>query len=423
MELLLHYVWRHKIFPLYPLKTTSGLELEIIDPGLPNIHAGPDFFNAKLKINHLLWIGNVEIHQHASDWFVHQHQTDKRYDSVVLHVVEQSDCQIQRSNGEIIPQLELPIPEDIRFRYKELIHEDVYPRCYLVLPQLSKFTIHSWLTALCLERYEERVESWLQCLKKQNGSWRETFFIQLARNFGFGVNGEAFSYWAGKLSFKGIQKHRDSLLQLEALFFGQAGLLTQEKEEEYYSALKNEYHFLQNKFKCETIALEWWRFLRLRPTNFPYVRLAQLAYWCHTKEGIEGELLEFTDYPELLNRLQVQTSPYWDTHYSFGNQSAVKIKCLGKSSLRLLLINTIIPYLFAYGTYHHQEKYKLRAEEWLEDLKAEDNRIIRTWSGSGIPVNSAADSQGIIQLQKKYCDAHKCLYCRFGYQYLLNKMG
>ncbi len=427
MELLLHYVWRHKIFPLYPLKTTSGLELEIIDPGLPNIHSGPDFFNAKLKINHLLWIGNVEIHQHASDWFLHKHQTDRRYDSVVLHVVEESDCEITRSNGEVIPQLELVVPKEVTVRYKELIHEDVYPKCYLILPQLSKLTIHSWLTALCLERYEERVAHWLKCLKQQKGSWRETFFIQLARNFGFGVNGEAFEYWAGQLSFKGIQKHRDNLFQLEALFLGQAGLLTEnpvdKKEEEYFSALKSEYQFLQNKFNCQSIELEWWRFLRLRPNNFPYVRLAQLAYWCHAKEGIESELLECEDYTEVLSLLQVQTSPYWDTHYTFGKKSPLKIKCLGKSSLRLLLINTIIPYLFAYGIYHHQEKYKLRAEEWLEALNAENNRIVRTWSGAGVPVNSATDSQGIIQLQKKYCDTNKCLYCRFGYQYLLNKIG
>ncbi|MDD2645204.1 MAG: DUF2851 family protein [Bacteroides sp.] len=422
MELLLHYVWRHKIFPLYPLKTTTGLDLEIIDPGLPNIHSGPDFFNAKLKINHLLWVGNVEIHQHASDWFVHKHQFDKRYDSVVLHVVADSDCIVRRKSGNEIPQVELKVPSKVESRYKELLHKEVYPRCYLVIPDLSKLEIHSWLNSLCIERYEERVDHWLQCLKKRQYNWRETFFIQLARSFGFGVNGDAFEYWANQLSFRAICKHRDNLFQLESLFLGQAGLLKDASiQDDYFSALQREYAFLKSKFNCQEMEMEWWRFLRLRPRNFPYIRLAQLAYWCHSKEGIASELLELNTPDEFFERMQVQTSLYWDTHYSLGKQSKMKIKCLGKTSLRLLLINTIVSYLFAYGEYHNQSCYKERAQALLEQLKAEDNRITRSWDGAGVPVHTAADSQGLIQLQKKYCDCNKCLYCRFGYRYLVRK--
>ena len=421
MELLLHYLWRHKIFSLYPLKTTLGLDLEIIDTGLPNIHSGPDFFNAKLKINHILWVGNVEIHQRASDWLVHGHQKDKRYDSVVLHVVADSNCVIHRSNGEEIPQFELQVSDEMKAGYQELLHSEVYPKCYLVLPELSKLTIHSWLTSLCIERYEERVEHWLQCLKRRNYNWRETFFIQLARNFGFGVNGDAFEHWASHLSFVAMQKHRDNLFQLEALFLGQAGLLSDNHQDDYFQNLKKEYAFLQHKFNCQEISLEWWRFLRLRPPNFTYIRLVQLAYWCHSKEGIESELLEIDNPDGIMEKLQVQTTTYWDTHYVFDKKSPRKIKFLGKSSLRLLLINTVVSYLFAYGEYHHHAAYKLHAQELLEHLKAEDNRIIRSWDGAGVPVHCAADSQGLIQLQKKYCDAKKCLYCRFGYQYLLKK--
>ncbi|NLZ72861.1 MAG: DUF2851 family protein, partial [Bacteroidales bacterium] len=228
-------------------------------------------------------------------------------------------------------------------------------------------------------------------------------------------------HWASHLSFVAMQKHRDNLFQLEALFLGQAGLLSDNHQDDYFQNLKKEYAFLQHKFNCQEISLEWWRFLRLRPSNFPYIRLVQLAYWCHSKEGIESELLEIDNPDGIMEKLQVQTTTYWDTHYVFDKKSPRKIKFLGKSSLRLLLINTVVSYLFAYGEYHHHAAYKLHAQELLEHLKAEDNRIIRSWDGAGVPVHCAADSQGLIQLQKKYCDAKKCLYCRFGYQYLLKK--
>lgn len=284
MEHLLHYVWKHKLFPLKVLQTTNGLPVEVIDPGLQNPNAGPDFFNAKLKINGILWVGNIEIHAHASDWFHHGHDSDKVYDSVILHVVGEADGEITRTNGEVIPQLQLTCPEHIRAHYHELCVADQYPACYPVLASLPKLTVHSWLTALQTERLEQKARLITQRLEHCNNNWEDAFFITLARNFGFGLNGDAFETWAGLLPLRAVDKHRNDLFQIEALFYGLAGLfedtfLKKEQEDEYSLRLCKEFRYLQRKFEFTRVMdATLWRFLRLRPENFPHIRLAQLAY-------------------------------------------------------------------------------------------------------------------------------------------------
>ena len=228
MEHLLHYVWKHKLFPLQILQTTEGLRVEVIDSGLQNSDAGPDFFNAKLKIDGTLWVGNIEIHTHSSDWYRHGHNNDKAYDSVILHVVEEADTEVTRSDGETIPQLRLTCPENIQTHYHELCRADQYPACYSIIGSLSKLTIHSWLTALQTERLEQKAKQITDRLERCNHHWEDAFFITLARNFGFGLNGDAFETWAGLLPFRAIDKHRNDLFQIEAFFFGQAGLLANE---------------------------------------------------------------------------------------------------------------------------------------------------------------------------------------------------
>ena len=225
MEHLLHYVWKHKLFPLKVLQTTNGLPVEVIDPGLQNPNAGPDFFNAKLKIDGALWVGNIEIHTHSSDWFRHGHHSDKAYDSVILHVVSEADTEITRTNGEQIPQLLLTCPENVRLHYHELCVADQYPACHPILASLPKLTIHSWLTALQTERLEQKARLITQRLALCNRNWEDAFFITLARNFGFGLNGDAFETWAGLLPFRALDKHRNDLFQIEAFFYGLAGLL------------------------------------------------------------------------------------------------------------------------------------------------------------------------------------------------------
>lgn len=238
MEQLLHYVWKHKIFPLKELKTTTGQQVEVIDTGLANTDAGPDFFNAKLKLDGVLWIGNIEIHERSSDWFKHGHHADAGYNSVILHIASEIDTEISRSNGERIPQIQLICPEAVRTNYKELLETDSYPPCYRIIPSLPPFTAHSWMTALQMERFEQKATLLNERLKRCQGNWEDAFFITLARNFGFGLNGDAFETWAHRLPFRAVDKHRNDLFQIEAIFFGQAGMLEDSDGDGYYLRLK-----------------------------------------------------------------------------------------------------------------------------------------------------------------------------------------
>ena len=334
MEHLLHYVWKHKLFPLKVLQTTNGLPVEVIDPGLQNPNAGPDFFNAKLKIDGALWVGNIEIHTHSSDWFRHGHHSDKTYDSVILHVVSEADTEITRSNGEQIPQLLLTCPENVQLHYHELCVADHYPACYSILVSLPKLTIHSWLTALQTERLEQKAQLMTQRLKHCNSNWEDAFFITLARNFGFGLNGDAFETWAGLLPFRAMDKHRNDLFQIEAFFYGLAGLLEEtflkkEQEDEYSLRLCKEFRYLQRKFEIgQGMDATLWRFLRLRPENFPHIRLAQLAYLYQKGDKLFSRLLEAETLADVRNLLDARTSPYWENHYLFGRLSSQKEKAI-----------------------------------------------------------------------------------------------
>lgn len=422
MEHLLHYVWKHKIFPLKTLQTTGGLPVEVIDPGLHNSNAGPDFFNAKLKINGTLWVGNVEIHSCSSDWFKHGHDRDKAYDSVILHVVEQPDCEVVRPNGETIPQLVLGCPEHVSEHYEELRRADIYPPCYSILGSLPKLTVHSWLTALQTERFQQKNEAIRQRLERCNNNWEDAFFITLSRNFGFGLNGDAFETWGTLLSFRAINKHRNDLAQVEAFFFGQAGLLEDEAVDDYQARLQAEFRYLQRKFELPApMDLSLWRFLRIRPGNFPHVRLAQLAYLYHNGFSLFSRVMEAETLQAVREELVTRTASYWEDHYLFGKVSPKKEKAVGHDSQNLLIINTVVPFLYAYGLHKADERLCERASRFLEELKAENNRVTRLWDGAGLSVQTAADSQALLQLQKEYCDKKKCLYCRFGYEYLRRK--
>ena len=423
MELLLHYVWRHKMFPLKPLKTTDGCLVEVIDPGLPNRNAGPDFFNAKLKIDGVVWVGNVEVHEQASDWIKHGHQQDKLYDSVILHVVGLVDTEVYRTTGEPILQMQLSCPEEVRIRYTELQRFDLFPPCHSILSTLSSLVVHSWFTALQVERLEQRTAAISDRLVRCNQHWEDVFFITLARNFGFGLNGDTFEMWAAHLPLRAVDKHRDNLLQVEALFFGQAGLLEDSSGDDYYLSLQKEYQYLRHKFSLSSsLSAEQWCMLRLRPENFPHVRLAQLAFLYHSCPSLFSKLMESDTLQAAKALLVASTSAYWEEHYTFKKTSLRKKKKIGDGALNLILINTVIPFLYAYGQHKADETMCQRATFFLESLKAEKNYVTRFWEGVGLPVavTTAADSQALLQLQKQYCDRHDCLRCRFGYEYLKN---
>ena len=421
MEQLLHYVWKHKIFPLKELKTTTGQQVEVIDTGLANTDAGPDFFNAKLKLDGVLWIGNIEIHERSSDWFKHGHHADAGYNSVILHIASEIDTEISRSNGERIPQIQLICPEAVRTNYKELLETDSYPPCYRIIPSLPPFTAHSWMTALQMERFEQKATLLNERLKRCQGNWEDAFFITLARNFGFGLNGDAFETWAHRLPFRAVDKHRNDLFQIEAIFFGQAGILEDSDGDGYYLRLKKEYTYLQHKFGLIPMDASLWRFLRLRPANFPHIRIAQLACLYHRAYGLLSRIMETETLQGVRDILKGGTSEYWLTHYTFGGSSPSRPKTLSNTSLDLLIINTVVTFLYAYGLHKGNRVLCARAGSFLEELKAENNYITRMWEQCGMKASNAADSQALIQLKKEYCDKKKCLYCRLGYEYLKRK--
>lgn len=429
MEELLHYVWKHKMFPLTALTTIDGRPLEVLHPGLPNRDAGPDFFNAKIIIDGTTWVGNVEMHVKASDWFLHHHDEDERYDSIVLHVVEESDATLHRRDGQLIPQLVLPIPEAVRQRYAELLAADHYPPCYQTAGSLGKLMMHSWMSALLVERLEMRCEQIGARYREHELNWNDALFATLARNFGFGVNGDAFEVWARSMPFRAVDKHRDHLMQVEALFFGQAGLLTpsalpvhlrdEATTDPYFTQLSREYAFLAHKFSLKPISSTLWKFARMRPDNSPFVRMAQLAMLYHKGDFCASRLIEVSGRDELRDLLTAGTSPYWDTHFTFGGTpTPARPKQLGESSFQLVIINTLAPYLFVYGRRHNNEAICERAFSLLEQLPSENNYIIRGWRDCGIAVTSAADSQALIHLKRNYCERKECLRCRIGYECL-----
>jgi hypothetical protein len=428
MEQLLHYCWKHKLWPLKGLTTTDGHPVEVLDPGLHNHNAGPDFFNAKVKIDGTLWVGNVEIHDKSSQWYQHGHHTDAHYNNVILHVVGQADRDVQTLEGNFIPQLCLTVPQSVQENYEELLRTDSYPPCYRIIPTLAPLTIHSWLAALQTERLEQKTIAIRHRAEACNGSWEDACFMTLARNYGFGINGDAFEEWSRHIPLQAVGKHRDDLFQIEALFLGQAGLLELDSiperyqqtalNEGYFAKLRNEYQYLAHKFSLQPMDWHRWRFLRLRPQNFPHIRLSQLANLYYQRKAGLSQLMECHDLVSLADCLRTQATPYWQSHYAFGSESMPREKHISPFSINLLIINTCIPMLFAYGRHTSQEALCDRAFDFLEQLKAERNHIIRMWQECGLEVKTAGDSQALIQLKNEYCNRRDCLRCRIGYEYL-----
>lgn len=419
MEQLLHYVWKHKIFPLQELRTTDGQPVEVLNPGLHNANAGPDFIGAKVKISGTVWVGNVEIHTKTSDWYRHHHDTDTAYENVILHVAELIDRPLHDADGREVPQLQLSVPLYVKENYDELRRNDASPRCRNVVPTLSPFFVHNWLTSLALERFEERTRQIMARRELLDKNWEDTLFVTLARNFGFGINGDAFETWAQSIPMSAVGKHRDNLFQIEAIFFGQAGLLDGTSPDEYFGQLQREYHYLQQKFSLVPMDAAQWKFLRLRPQNFPHIRIAQLATLYHSQQLNLSKLVNAPTVADIHLLFDTHVSDYWTTHYTFSGQpSKFTHKSLSQPSIDLLIINSVAPILFAYGKYKSDQTLCDHAFSLWEQLKAEKNRIIRDWQAVGVTCDNAADSQALIQLTRRYCQPRDCLRCQFGYEYI-----
>ncbi|GAF03953.1 DUF2851 family protein [Saccharicrinis fermentans] len=420
-EEFLHYLWQYKMYNNRSLKTQCGLHVEVIHPGTYNVNAGPDFFNAKIKIGDTLWAGNVEVHINASDWNEHKHQMDKAYDNVILHVVEKDDVPITRSNGQLIPVLKITYASRLLNEYLQLTNSNDWLACAAHLKEVSSFDISLWMQRMLIEKLEHKTMDIQRMLDLTIQNWDETFYRLLFRSFGFGVNGDPFELLAQSIPLKILLKYCDNRLLVEALLFGQAGFLEEVNEEGYVNHLVRDYRFLKDKHGLRPIEKHLWKFLRLRPSNFPTIRMAQLAALLIKLKGVFGMLINEPDIKRVNKFFEVEVSPYWQQHYTFQRKSCKKGKNIGIHSRNLIIINTIVPYLFAYGKLNGDNGYIQRSLDWLSGIRAEKNALLDQWVAKEISVNNAGDSQALIYLSKNYCKLKKCLRCRIGHQVLAIK--
>ena len=421
-EEFLHYIWKHKKFQFFNLTTSSKQNLEILSVGLHNLNSGPDFFNAKLKIDDQLWAGNVEIHINSSDWYIHKHETDKNYDNVILHVVWNDDVEIFRKDNTLIPTLELKeyvLPQTLKNYNSLLSQKKQWINCEKDIADIDNFTINNWLERLYLERLERKSDELHLLLKKSKNNWEEVLFKMLTKNFGLKLNGEAFLSLAESFDFSIFRKEQNNLQNLEALLFGQANLLNKEIEDSYYFKLNESYNFLKHKYKLNNQAVLPLQFFRLRPLNFPTIRLSQLSALYNKNQSLFSEIINSHSIIDLYSLFNIQASEYWKTHFTFGKISKKSDKKLSKAFIDLLLINSIIPVIFAYS------KFKGNPDEekmlnFIQEIKPEKNSIINKFKELKLNTKSALESQALIELKTNYCSKNKCLHCAIG-SALLNR--
>ncbi|MEN8118192.1 MAG: DUF2851 family protein [Bacteroidota bacterium] len=415
-EEFLQYIWENRLFNSDKLQTTEKEKVEILNPGKRNTDSGPDFFNARIKIDETIWAGNIEIHKKSSDWQKHNHQADKAYDNVVLHVIEINDFTIKRSNGENIPTLILTYPEHLKRNYQQLLESKTWIACEAKFHKIDPVILQLGFNRLMIERLENKTEEILSRLQQNNNDWNETFYQMLARMFGFKVNAIPFELLAKSLPIQILAKHKSNLFQLEALLFGNSGMLNNQLlGDDYYLKLREEYSFLYKKYNLKAIESHLWKFMRLRPGNFPTVRISQLAALINLSHGLFSKIIEIESVDELNELFRVKASEYWDSHYNF-NKTSKKIapKELGELSANVLIINVVIPFLFVYGEKQNKHHLKNRALDFLEKLPPENNSIITKWHNLGIKTRSAFESQALLQLKNFYCETKKCLNCQIG---------
>ncbi|QED37673.1 DUF2851 family protein [Antarcticibacterium arcticum] len=417
-EDFLHYIWNFKKFDFRRAQTVDGQPVVIINSGTPNFNSGPDFFNANIKIGEQLWAGNVEIHIRSSDWYSHRHEIDSNYENVVLHVVWENNIDIYRKDNSVIPTLELKdlTSEDTLKSYRELLlaPNAKWINCEREFVNFQNFEIENWLERMYFEKLEQKSEAIGKLLKKSENNWEEVLFWLLARSFGLKVNGEAFLSMAQSLDFSIIQKCRSSHLYLEALFFGQSGLLDVKNEDVYFQELKKEYIFLKRKFGLSNSGVERPKYFRLRPENFPNIRLSQLAGLYSAVPHLFSKIMNAGKRKELQELLKVETSTYWKEHYTFGKDHSFRAKKLSEDFIDLLIINTIIPLKFYYlrsiGSYEPQQILQL-----IQEIKTEKNSVIDKFNL--IRPNTSATalhSQALLHLKGAYCDKNYCLNCNLG---------
>ncbi|MGL5786743.1 MAG: DUF2851 family protein [Bacteroidales bacterium] len=423
MENLLHYAWKYRLYHPDTLRTTDQLSVEVLDPGVHNFDSGPDFFNAKLRIGDVLWVGNIEIHVRASDWNRHKHHEDAAYNSVIAHIVSEDDCRISTQDGRMLPQFVVPYPHSLEERYIALLKSDSLIACREIVPGIDPFMLNAWKTRLLIERMEQKTKLIDQIALRTGNDWDSIFYVLLGRAFGFGINSDPFERLVRSLSFQIIQKHHTSLFQLEALLLGQAGFLSDNSvSEPRFFRLKKEYEYLAHKYRLEALDKSIWKMAKTHSFNFPVIRIVEFAALFHKYERMFAAMTDrIKSLQELTLLFQADADSYWNNRFSFEIPSPEVKKHLGKDSVHILIINAVIPVLFAYGKYLGDQSLTDRAFEILEEIKAENNVIVRNWKNLGFRIDNAYDSQAVIQLQKEYCNKRKCLFCQIGYRIMSGK--
>ena len=421
-EEFLHHCWKQRWYDWRGLKSTDGEAIEIVKPGEHNFDSGPDFFNAKIKLGATEWAGNVEIHLKTSDWNKHKHQDDKAYGNIILHVVYENDCELNFENGMRIPTLELKqaIAPKFFLNYISFKNSLDWIPCENSINRCDSLIKSSCLSRLAIERLEYKSKIILEALKLNHNNWEETFYQQLARNFGFKINAVPFELLAKSLPNALLAKHKNSILQVEALLFGNAGMLERQYADKYLLHLQNEYQFLKHKYKLKGIEAHLWKFLRLRPPNFPTIRITQFAALVHRSEHLFSKILVLKQLTEIYELMDVQASAYWCSHYLPEKKSKNRTKSLGKNAIHSILINTIVPFLFVYGKQKQQEEYVERAIDFLQKIPAENNATCNHFATLGFELKSAEQTQALIQMRQEYCLKKNCLHCAIGNNLLKN---
>ncbi len=421
-ESLLHFMWRYQSFTFNGLCTTNGEPIEVIDPGLYNTNSGPDFSNAKVRIGKTLWAGNVEMHIKSSEWYLHNHHSDSAYDNVILHVVVENDQAAVTTRGTFVQTLVVPYPSDLRESHENLMKSAEWIPCASKIRHVNPLLIDSTIDRMQAERLETKSQRVIELVNLCNGSWEEAFYRDISRSFGLKNNALPFQLLAQALPLKILAKHRNNILQIEALLFGQSGLLEKAKPDSFTLALKKEYGFLKEKYHLTPIEPSLWKFMRLRPASFPTVRIALLAMLVHKSSRLFSKLLEIETVEQIVNLLTVEASDYWTNHYIFGEESKSMRKRLGNETVKLITINTVIPFMFSYGRSRSKADMETKAITLLQQMPPEKNSIVENFEKLGIAATSAFDSQALIHLKANYCDTRKCIYCPIGVSILRKQL-
>ncbi|MEO6838428.1 MAG: DUF2851 family protein [Ginsengibacter sp.] len=420
-EEILQYIWKFQYYNKNELMTTNGDSISVIHPGNHNVNQGPDFKEAKIKINNTLWAGNVEIHINSSHWILHNHSADSNYNNIILHIVWNHDVEIKDQNGNNLPTLEMQsrVSNMLLIKYQQLMESGQFIPCEKLQHNLNDLALTGWKQRLVAERLISKSENIFNILKETNYHWEETFWWLIASNFGLKVNSEVFKRIAQSLPISILAKHKNNVIQIEALLFGQAGLLDNKFEEKYPLMLQKEYLFYQKKYGLKKVDGELF-FLRMRPANFPTIRLAQLAMLIHNSEHLFSKIKETVSISEIKKMLAVEANDYWHYHYTFDESSDYKIKKLGKQMIDNIIINTIVPIIFSYGLHNNEEPFKEKAIKWLEEISPEKNEITKGFEKLNYANKNAFDSQAFIELKNKYCNHKLCLQCSIANS-ILNK--